>query len=52
VAFLYAISPDGKALSVWIDDDVVIFAYDGTSRTLICKSCATAGEENRGASPP
>ncbi len=52
VSFLYAISPDGKALSLWVDNDVVVFAYDGSSRTLICAKCATAGEENRGVTPP
>jgi Tol biopolymer transport system component len=51
VTFLYAISPDGKALSLWVGEDVVIFAYDGSTRTLICKGCATAGEENRGVTP-
>ncbi|MGD0777994.1 MAG: protein kinase [Candidatus Solibacter sp.] len=51
VSFLYAISPDGKAVAVWVGADVYIEAYDGSSQTLICKGCGTAGEENRGLTP-
>jgi sugar lactone lactonase YvrE len=51
VSFLYAISPDGKAVAVWVGSDVYVDAYDGSSRTLICKGCGTAGEENRGVTP-
>ena len=52
VSFLYAISPDGKAVAVWVGADVYVDAYDGSSQTLICKGCGTAGEENRGVTPP
>jgi len=51
VSFLYAISPDGKAVAVWVGSDVYLEAYDGSSQTLICKGCGTAGEENRGVTP-
>ena len=51
VSFLYAISPDGKAVAVWVGADVYVDAYDGSSRILICKGCGTAGEENRGVTP-
>ncbi len=51
VSFLYSISPDGKDVAVWMGSDVYVEAYDGSSRTLICKGCATAGEENRGVTP-
>ena len=51
VSFLYAISPDGKALAVWVGSDVYVEAYDGSAQTLICKGCGTAGEENRGVTP-
>jgi sugar lactone lactonase YvrE len=52
VSFLYAISPDGKAVAVWVGFDVYVDAYDGSSQTLICRGCGTAGEENRGVTPP
>jgi WD40 repeat protein len=52
VSFLYAISPDGKEVAVWVGYDVYLEAYDGSSRTLVCKRCGTAGEENRGVTPP
>ena len=51
VSFLYAISPDGRAVAVWVGADVYVDAYDGSSQTLICKGCGTAGEENRGVTP-
>ena len=53
VLFLYAISPDGKAVAVWSgnDNDVDVDAYDGSSQMVICHHCGTAGEENRGVTP-
>jgi hypothetical protein len=51
ISFLYAVSPDGKALSVWRDTEVNIVAYDGSTETLVCRQCGTAGEENRGVTP-
>jgi hypothetical protein len=30
---------------------VYLDAYDGSSQTMICKGCGTAGEENRGVTP-
>lgn len=52
VSYLYAISPDGKAVAVWVGADIYIDAYDGSSQNLICKNCGTAGHENRGVTPP
>ncbi|MDP9170010.1 MAG: protein kinase [Acidobacteriota bacterium] len=51
ISFLYAVSPDGKAVAVWVGADVYVDACDGSSQTLICKGCGTAGEENRGVTP-
>jgi len=51
VSFLYAISPDGSAVALWVGSDVYVDAYDGSRQTLICKRCGTAGEENRGVTP-
>jgi hypothetical protein len=31
---------------------VEVDAYDGSSKVLICQHCGTAGEENRGVTPP
>ena len=53
INFLYAISPDGKAVAVWArNGDVEVDPYDGSSPTVICQHCGTAGEENRGVTPP
>jgi Tol biopolymer transport system component/tRNA A-37 threonylcarbamoyl transferase component Bud32 len=51
VSFLYGISPDGNAVAVWVGFDVFVDSYDGSSQTLICRRCGTAGEENRGVTP-
>jgi serine/threonine protein kinase/Tol biopolymer transport system component len=52
INFLYAISPDGKAVAVWAENgSVEVDAVDGSSQTLICQHCGTAGEENRGVTP-
>ena len=52
VLYLYSVSPDGKAVAVWAGLDVYVDSYDGSSQTLICKGCGTAGEEQRGVTPP
>ena len=52
VSFLYAVSPDGRALAVWVGVDVYVYFSDGGTPTLICSKCGTAGEENRGVTPP
>jgi serine/threonine protein kinase/Tol biopolymer transport system component len=51
-AFLYDISPDGKWLATWIGSDVAVVPAGGGSRILLCQRCGTAGEENRGVTPP
>jgi eukaryotic-like serine/threonine-protein kinase len=52
VLFLYDVSPDGKWLSAWEGQAVVLYSTDGGSRRLICDGCATAGGEDRGLTPP
>lgn len=51
VNFIYAISPDGKALALWIEESVFVHASEGGEPTLVCAGCATAGDENRGVTP-
>jgi eukaryotic-like serine/threonine-protein kinase len=52
--FLYDISPDGKAFAAWEGktSSVAVYSTDGSSRTFLCSGCGTAGEENRGVTPP
>ncbi len=52
VLYLYAVSPNGQAVAIWVGVDVYADSYDGKSQTLICKGCGTAGEEQRGVTPP
>ena len=52
VLFVYDVSPDAKWVAAWEGNAVVIYSTDGGSRRLICGGCATAGEENRGVTPP
>jgi Tol biopolymer transport system component len=34
VLYLYSISPDGKAVAVWVGTDVYVDSYDGSSQTF------------------
>jgi eukaryotic-like serine/threonine-protein kinase len=52
ITFLYAVSPDGNAIAIWEGDSVLVYSRKDGARTLICEGCATAGEENRGVTPP
>jgi serine/threonine protein kinase len=54
VLFLYDVSPDGKWASVWQLEDsaVVLYSTESDARTIVCTHCGTAGEENRGVTPP
>jgi len=52
ITFLYAVSPDGNAIAIWEGDSVFVYSRKDGLRTLICEDCATAGEENRGVTPP
>jgi Tol biopolymer transport system component len=52
VTFIYAISPDGAAFAIWVGRDVLVYPSDGGEPTRICSACATAGDENRGVTPP
>ncbi len=51
-AFLYDISPDGKWLAAWVGVDVLVYPIGGGSPITLCRGCGTAGEENRGVTPP
>jgi len=54
VLFLYDVSPDGKWVSAWDLEEsaVVLYSTETGARRLICNHCGTAGEENRGVTPP
>jgi Tol biopolymer transport system component len=52
ISFIYDVSPDGSALGLWEGESVVVYPAAGGTPTLICSDCATAGEENRGVTPP
>jgi serine/threonine protein kinase/Tol biopolymer transport system component len=52
ISFIYDVSPDGSAFGLWEGESVVVYPAAGGTRTLICSGCATAGEENRGVTPP
>ncbi len=50
--FLYDVSPDGKWVAAWVGSAVAFYPTAGGSRILVCQTCGTAGEENRGVTPP
>ena len=50
--FLYDVSADGKWLAVWRGKSVVVSSTDSGTQVKVCERCATAGEENRGITPP
>ncbi len=52
VSYLYSISPDDRYLAIWVDVAVLIQPVDGSAPIRICDACGTAGEENRGVTPP
>jgi Tol biopolymer transport system component len=52
ITFLYAVSPDGNAIAVWEGEAVLVYSRKDGKRTLICEDCGTAGDENRGVTPP
>jgi Tol biopolymer transport system component/predicted Ser/Thr protein kinase len=52
ISFVWDVSPDGSALGLWEGESVVVYPAAGGTPTLICSGCATAGEENRGVTPP
>jgi eukaryotic-like serine/threonine-protein kinase len=51
-SYLYSISPDDKWMAIWVNTSVLLQPVNGGKPIVICKSCATAGEENRGVTPP
>lgn len=52
VMYLYGVSPDGKWMGVWAGNSVYIQPVDGGAAVTVCTRCGTAGEENRGVTPP
>jgi len=54
VLFLYDVSPDGKWVAVWEENEnsIVLYSTDGMSRRLICERCGKSGGEDRGLTPP
>jgi eukaryotic-like serine/threonine-protein kinase len=54
ILFLYDVSPDGKWLAVWEENENAIGLYstNGTMHSSICSHCGTAGAEDRGITPP
>jgi serine/threonine protein kinase/Tol biopolymer transport system component len=51
VIFIYSVSPDGKAVALWVGDSVIVYPLDSGNPVWVCSQCATAGEENRGVTP-
>jgi serine/threonine protein kinase/Tol biopolymer transport system component len=51
VTFIYSVSPDGKAVALWVGDSVIVYPLDSGNPVRVCSQCATAGEENRGVTP-
>lgn len=39
-------------MALYIGNSVYVYPSDGGAPVLICSGCATAGEENRGVTPP
>src|SRR5262249_40369869 len=52
VMFIYGLSPDGRMLGLWEGDSVFVYDRDTRISTFVCHRCGTAGEENRGLTPP
>jgi serine/threonine protein kinase/sugar lactone lactonase YvrE len=54
ILFLYDVSPDGKWLAVWEENEsaIALYSSEGTTRRLLCAGCGTAGAEDRGITPP
>ena len=51
-AFLYDVSPDDKWVAAWVGTAVAFYPVDGGNPVTLCLSCGTAGDENRGVTPP
>lgn len=50
--YLYDVSPDDRWVAAWVGLGVAFYPVDGGPPVLVCKSCGTAGEEQRGVTPP
>lgn len=51
-SFIYDVSPDSKWVAAWVGSAVNVYPVDGGPPTVLCATCGTAGEENRGVTPP
>jgi eukaryotic-like serine/threonine-protein kinase len=49
--FLYDVSPDGMWVAAWVGSSVAFYPVLGGPSVPLCRSCGTAGEENRGVTP-
>jgi len=52
IIYLYAASPDGKAVAAWSGAAVQVIPTDGSPPVNVGTVCAAAGGENRGVIPP
>jgi Tol biopolymer transport system component len=52
ITFLYSVAPDGDALGLWEGTRVLVYRLSTGASAVVCSHCATAGEENRGVTPP
>jgi hypothetical protein len=50
--YLYAVSPDDRWVAAWVGVAVAFYPTDGTAPRIVCGRCGTAGEEQRGVTPP
>ncbi len=50
--YLYDVSPDGRWVAAWVGSAVAFYPVDGGDPVTVCAHCGTAGEEQRGVTPP
>ena len=50
--YLYDVSPDDHWVAAWVGATVTFYPVAGGAPVLLCSHCGTAGEENRGVTPP
>ena len=49
--YVYAVSPDGRWIAAWVGMTVGFYPVVGGAPRIVCPSCGTAGEEQRGVTP-
>jgi sugar lactone lactonase YvrE len=52
IAYVYDVSPDGKAVAAWPDGPVQLLPINGGLPEIVSMVCAATGGENRGTTPP